>query len=64
MKIRNAQKHDVDACVPLIYSAAEALFDYIYQHKQISAKCFIHNEFLSEHGYSSYKLHWVVEHHD
>ncbi|ENX40387.1 GNAT family N-acetyltransferase [Acinetobacter sp. NIPH 2100] len=62
MKIRKAQKHDVDACVPLIYSAAEALFDYIYQHKQIAATRFIYNEFLSEQGYSSYRLHWVVEH--
>lgn len=64
MKIRKAQQRDVDACVPLIYSAAASLFDYIYQHKQINAEQFIHREFLSGQGYTSYQLHWVVEHHD
>lgn len=64
MKIRKAQRRDVDACVPLIYSAAVSLFDYIYQHKQISAEQFIHREFLSGQGYTSYQLHWVVEHHE
>ncbi|MBH2029658.1 MAG: GNAT family N-acetyltransferase [Moraxellaceae bacterium] len=62
MKIRKAKKEDVYACVPLIYSAAMPLFDYIYQQCPITAENFIHKEFLSERGYTSYKLHWVVEH--
>ena len=61
VKIRRAEKQDVNECVPLIYSAGIPLFDYIYQHDPISAETFIHKEFLSEYGYTSYKLHWVVE---
>ncbi|MFM2333296.1 MAG: hypothetical protein RIQ74_2139 [Pseudomonadota bacterium] len=63
MNIRKAEKKDVYECVPLIYSAGIPLFDYIYQHEQITAENFIHKEFLSEQGYTSYKLHWVVEEH-
>jgi hypothetical protein len=57
VKIRRAEKQDVNECVPLIYSAGIPLFDYIYQHDPISAETFIHKEFLSEYGYTSYKLH-------
>lgn len=62
MYIRKAEKKDVYDCVPLIYSAGVPLFDYIYRHEQITAEHFIHKEFLSEYGYTSYNLHWVVEH--
>lgn len=61
MNIRKAEKQDVNECVPLIYSAGIPLFDYIYQHDHITAEKFIYKEFLSEYGYTSYKLHWVVE---
>ncbi|MFW2163195.1 GNAT family N-acetyltransferase [Acinetobacter beijerinckii] len=62
MNIRKAEQRDVNECVPLIYSAAVPLFDHIYKYKHISAEDFIRKEFLSERGYTSYKLHWVVEH--
>lgn len=61
MIIRRAEKRDVNECVPLIYSAGIPLFDYIYQHDPISAETFIQKEFLSDYGYTSYRLHWVVE---
>ena len=61
MIIRKAEKRDVYESVPLIYSAGIPLFDYIYQLDKVTAEKFIHNEFLSEYGYASYRLHWVVE---
>lgn len=61
MIIRRAEKKDINECVPLIYSAGVPLFDYIYQQDEITAEKFIHQEFLSEYGYTSYRLHWVVE---
>jgi len=60
IQFRPAQALDVDAAVPLIYSAAPEAFEYLYTLSNKTAHDFLHYAFLDGKGLYGWRNHTVA----